>query len=126
METDLPAVLVEREAKQMMLEFEQQIQSMGMALDDYLAKIKKEKSELAKDWQPQAEKRVKSALGLKEIAKMEEIKADSKEIEAEMNKTLQYYKGVKDMEKNIDMERLYEYTKGVVENEKVFEFLEKL
>jgi len=37
---------------------------------------------------------------------MEEIRVDSKEIEEEMNKTLQYYKNVKNIEKNIDMERL--------------------
>jgi FKBP-type peptidyl-prolyl cis-trans isomerase (trigger factor) len=67
-----------------------------------------------------------SAMAIQEIAKMEEIKAESAEVEAEMNKTLQYYKGVKDMEKNIDMERLYNYSKNMLENEKVFEFLEKL
>ena len=37
-----------------------------------------------------------------------------------------YYKGVKNLEKNIDMERLYNHVKGMMENEKVFEFLEKL
>ena len=30
------------------------------------------------------------------------------------------------MQKNIDMEGLYTYSKGVLENEKVFEYLEKL
>ena len=49
-----------------------------------------------------------------------------KEIEDEMNKTMQYYKNSNDLAKNIDMERLYNYTKGVLENEKVFEMLEKL
>lgn len=126
MEAELPDVLIDRELRQMMLEFEQQLQPGGMSLDDYLLKIKKEKTELENDWKPQAEKRVKSALGLKEIAKLEEISADSKDIEEEMNKTLQYYKKVKDLEKNIDMERLYEYTKGTIENEKTFDFLEKI
>jgi trigger factor len=123
---DLPEVLTHQEIHQMFHEFEQQLQTMGMSLDQYLLSIKKDKAELEKDWEPQAEKRVSSALVLKEIAKLEEIAADSQEIEAEMNKTLQYYKKVKDMEKNIDMERLYSYVKGNLENEKVFEFLEKL
>jgi len=127
LEAEIPQVLIDGEIKQMLNEFEYQIQSMGIpSLDDYLSKIKKDKKDLEKDWLPQAEKRVKSALALKEIAKLEEVKIDSKEIEAEMNKTLAYYKNVKDMEKNIDMERLYNYTKGVMENEKVFELLEKL
>lgn len=125
-EIDLPEVLVQEEIKIMLGEFEQQIQSMGMNIDDYLSKIKKDKKELAKDWEGQAQKRVVSALALKEIAKEETIEAKSDEIEAEINKVLQYYKNVKDLEKNIDMERLYNYSKSNLENEKVFEYLEKL
>jgi trigger factor len=123
---ELPEVLVHREIHQMLHEFDSQLQGMGMNLDQYLGQLKKDRKDLEKDWEPQAEKRVKSALALQEIAKMEEIGVDSKEIEEEMNKTLQYYKKVKDIEKNIDMERLYNYTKGTMENEKVFEFLGKM
>jgi len=125
-ETDLPEVMVKKEVEQMLNEFEYQVQSMGMNLDQYLEKIKKDKKELEKDWESQAEKRVKSALALKEIAKLEEIKIEAPEIEAEMNKTLSYYKNVKDIEKNIDMERLYNYTKGILENDAVFKILEKI
>ncbi|MCX6763254.1 MAG: trigger factor [Candidatus Moranbacteria bacterium] len=132
---DLPKILVQSEIEKMIAEFEYQVQSMGMSLDDYLGKISakggsasggKTKADLKKDWQPQAIKRVKSALALKEIAKVDEIKADSKEIEEEMNKTLQYYKNMGDIEKKIDTGRLYNYVKGNLENEKVFERLEKL
>lgn len=126
LEVELPEILIQNEEERMFIEFEQQIQSVGMTAEDYLVKIKKTKAELMKDWTAQAEKRVKIALALKEIAKMEEIKLETGEIEAEMNKTLQYYKNVKDFEKNIGMERLYNYTKGVMENDKVFEMLEKL
>ncbi|MFA4817683.1 MAG: trigger factor [Parcubacteria group bacterium] len=125
-EIELPEILARGEIHQMMHEFEQNLAPMGMSLDQYLEKLKKDKKELEKDWEPMAEKRVKSALLLKEIAKLEEIAADSIEIEAEMNKTMQYYKNVKNLEKNIDMERLYNHVKGMLENEKVFEFLEKL
>ena len=125
-EADLPEVLVHQEIHQMLQEFEYQLQTMGMDLEQYLAQLKKDAEELEKDWEPQAEKRVKSALALKKIAKLEDIRIESKEIEDEMNKTMQYYRNVKDMEKNIDMERLYNYTKGVLENQKVFELLEKI
>ena len=125
-ETDLPEILIHEEAHKMLSEFEYQLAPMGMDIDQYLLQIKKNKEELIKDWEPQAEKRVKSALALTELAKMEELEVSSKEVEVEMNKTLQYYKKVKDMEKNIDMERLYEYSKGVLESEKVFEYLERL
>ena len=123
---DLPEILVHEEAHRMLGEFEYQLTPMGMNIDQYLAQIKKDKEELIHDWEPQAEKRVISAMALKEIAKMESLEATSEEVEAEMNKTLQYYKNVKDMEKNINMEGLYTYSKGVLENEKVFDYLEKL
>lgn len=126
LEVELPEVMVKEETKKMLLEFEQQTQSMGMNIDQYLAHLKKEKKDLEKDWAPQAEKRVKSSLALSEIVKLEEIKIDATEIEAEMNKTVQYYKNVKDFDKNIDMERLYSYTKGILENEEVFKMLEKI
>jgi FKBP-type peptidyl-prolyl cis-trans isomerase (trigger factor) len=67
-----------------------------------------------------------AALAMKEIIGQEEVKVDSKEVEAEMNKTLQYYKNVKNLEKNLDMEKLYSHAKGVLENEKILEFLGKL
>lgn len=125
-EVELPEVLIHEETHKMLHEFEQQTQSMGMTLEQYLEKLGKKKEELEKDWAPQAEKRVKSALALAKIVKEEKIEVDTKEVEAEMNKTLQYYKNIKDIEKNIDMERLYNYTKGMLENEKVFQFLEKM
>jgi len=125
-EADLPDILVHEEIHKMLHEFEHQIQSMGLNMDEYLKQIKKNKEDLEKDWEPSALKRVKSVLALSEIVKMEKINLDSKEIEDEMNKTLQYYKDMKDSQKNIDMERLYNYTKGVLENEKAFQILEKL
>jgi trigger factor len=123
---DLPDVLISQEIEKMMTELEQNIAGMGLTLDAYLENIKKSKSEISKGWKETAEKRVRSALVLKEIAASEEIEIPAKEVEEEMNRVLAYYKGMGDMEKNIDMERLYTYTKGVLTNEKVFKFLESL
>ncbi|OGI16312.1 MAG: trigger factor [Candidatus Moranbacteria bacterium RBG_19FT_COMBO_42_6] len=125
-DVDIPEILIHEETHKMFHEFEHQIQSMGMSLDQYLGQIKKKKDELEKDWEPNAVKRVKSAMALNKIVKAEKVPLTSKEIEEEMNKTLQYYKNTKDASKNIDTERLYNYTKGMMENEKVFQMLEKL
>jgi trigger factor len=126
LEGEIPEILIQDELSRMVQEFEGQIQSTGMTLDNYLENLKKNKAELLKDWEPQAEKRIKSAMALKEIAKKEEVKIETAEVEAEMNKTVQYYKNVKDFEKNVDMKILYSYVKGTLENDKVFEMLEKL
>lgn len=126
LEGELPEELIHDELDRMMQEFEGQVRSAGMELDQYLERMKKDRAELRKDWEPQAEKRIKSALALKEIAKAEAVKVETPEIEAEMNKTMQYYKNVKDFEKQVDMQRLYSYVKGTLENDKVFQLLEKL
>jgi trigger factor len=125
-QTEIPDVLIESELEKMMAEFEQNISGMGMKLDDYFASIKKTRDEVRNSWKENAEKRVKSALALKEIAKLENISPESAEIEEEMNKTMAYFKNQGDMEKKVDMERLYNYVKGVLTNEKVFKFLENL
>jgi trigger factor len=123
---EIPDVLVEAELEKMMAEFEQNIANMGMKLDQYLENVKKTRDTVKKDWFPAAEKRIKAALALSEIAHLENIAPDAKEIEQQMNKTLAHFKNQGDMEKNVDMERLYNYTKSVLANEKVFKFLESL
>ncbi|PID51946.1 MAG: trigger factor [Candidatus Moraniibacteriota bacterium] len=125
-DVNVPHAVLHDELHRMVGEFEQQLSMSGMQFDEYLIKINKTREEIEKEWEPQAKKRVLSALILEQIANEEEINIDSKDIEEEMNKTLAMYKGVKDMEKNIDMGQLYEYTKGVMRNDKVFEMLEKL
>lgn len=123
---ELPEVLIHEELHKMLGEFDMQLQGMGMNLDAYLAQIKKTKDDLETEWHAQAERRVKAALALEEVAKKEEVKVSSEEVEAEMNKTLQQYKGIKDVEKNIDLGRLYNYLRGTLQNEKVFELMENL
>lgn len=122
----LPEVVVQDELSRMIGEFEQQISMSGLTIDAYLEKIGKKKDEMMQEWTPQARKRVISALVLEQLADDEQVSVDNTEIEAEINKTLAMYKGVKDIEKNIDMRQLYEYAKGMLRNNKVFEILEKL
>jgi len=125
-EVEYPEILVKEESNRMVREFELQIQSMGLNFSDYLARMKKTEDELKKDWVPQAKKRLAAHILLDALADMQEIDVDSQEVEAEMNKILQRYKDVEDIEKNIDMERLFSATRGQLRNEKTFEFLKKL
>jgi FKBP-type peptidyl-prolyl cis-trans isomerase (trigger factor) len=97
-----------------------------MEMEKYLEHLKKTKDDLKKEWQPQAEKRVKSALALEELVKEKEIEISSEKIEEEMNKTLQYYGGKEEAKDKIDMTRLYNHTKKILQNEEIFEMLEKM
>lgn len=126
MEVEIPEILIHQELHKMLDEFGMQLEGMGMTFDVYLQQIKKTKADLEKEWHPQAEKRVKAALALEEVAKEQEIEIPTEEIEAEMNKTLAQYKKIKDVEKNVDLSRLYNYIKGTMQNEKVFVMLEEI
>jgi trigger factor len=123
---EIPDVLLNAELDKMMGEFEQNISGMGMTLDQYLENIKKSREELRKDWEEAAMKRVKAALALLEIASLENIEPESQEIEEKINSTMAYFKNQGDMEKNVDMERLYNYVKSTLTNEKVLKFLQSL
>jgi trigger factor len=125
-EIELPEILIHSELHKMIDELSFQIEGMGMKLDEYLAKAGKTVNDLEKDWHLQAEKRVKAALVLEQIAKEREIMVPSEKVEEEMNKTLQYYKGAEKLDKNIDLPRLYNYIKGMLVNEEVFKYLENL
>ncbi len=123
---EFPEILVAEELNRMTQEFQSQVEMMGIPFEQYLEHSKKSLDDLRKDWDEQAKKRLSAGIILEKLADEDEVEIDSKEVEEEMNNTLQYYKRVKDAEKNIDLERLYASTHGRLRNEKVFEMLEKL
>lgn len=123
---DIPDILLAEEIGKMFAEFEIQLSHMETSIEDFLSKSKKTREELEKDWEPQARRRVLSALALEKIAQDHEIEPSTEEVEAEMNRVLQYYRSIKQVEKDIDLARLHQYSKGRLRNEKVLEFLEGL
>jgi len=123
---ELPDILRAEETGKMLAEFELQLSQMNTSLEDFLANAKKTREELEKDWAPQAERRVLSALALEKIATDRELEPSNEEIEAEMNRVLQYYRSMKQIEKDVDLARLHQYSRGRLRNEKVLEFLETL
>lgn len=123
---EFPEILVAEELNRMTHEFQSQVEMMGIPFEQYLEHAKKSLDDLRKDWDEQAKKRLSAGIILEKLADEDEVEIDSKEVEEAMNQTLQYYKRVKDAEKNIDLERLYASTRGRLRNEKVFEMLEKL
>lgn len=122
----LPESLVKSELQRMISEFSSQISMSGMDFEQYLQMVKKTTDDLEKEWRVDAEKRVKSAMILEKLAEVLEVEISAKEIEEELNKTLSYYKGVKDIDKNIDMKHLYDVTKGILTNQKVLKELSEV
>lgn len=124
MNAEIPNVLVERELEKMFDELKQGIEQMGMKWEDYLLHIKKTMQDLRVEWHSEAQKRVKIALSLHEIADKEHIEPRMEEIREKSNDLLRQFGNSDDTQKNIDPDRLQGYAKGILKNEKVFEFLE--
>lgn len=121
---ELPDILVEREREKMFDELKQGIEQMGMKFEDYLVHIKKTEDDLKKEWQEEAEKRVRVGLSLREIANREHIDVSPEEIEEKSSEYVRQFGSPETAQKQIDPDRLREYTKGILKNEKVFKFLE--
>ena len=115
---ELPPVMVDSELRRSEAQFRSDIERMGMTMEDYLERIKKNLEDIKKEWIPHAEKKIQLQLVLNKIAELEKIVVDPKEIETEVKHILEHYK-------DADAERAHVYAQGVLTNEKVFEMLEK-
>ena len=62
-------------------------------------------------------------LVLRELGKLERVEVSDEEVQEEVAKSVKNYSP--EQLKQIDIEQLKEYTKGVLYNEKVFKILEK-
>lgn len=123
---EYPKVLVDEEVERMIQQFKGQVASMGFQWEMYLEQSRKTETELRTEWVPQAKKRIAAELILQKLAADQEITVDTEAVEAEMNQIFQYYKNQEQIEKNIDMARLYTSVRGRLTNEKTLEWLEKL
>lgn len=120
---DLPEILVQNEIEKMVEELKAQLEKMQLPFDKYLEQIKKSEEDLKKEFKELAEKRVSSALVLREIASIEKIEASEKEIEEKINGILSQIPETEKKEK-INQDNLKEFALGIIRNEKVFEILE--
>lgn len=121
---DIPDLLTDRETEKMFHEFEASIAKMGMDMGHYLEHIKKSPEDLKKEWRPDAEKRVKIALALRAIADKENIEPTDEEVSAKANNSLDVFRAEGHDIQKIDKQALAEYSKSILRNEKVFQFLE--
>ncbi|MEA3464352.1 MAG: trigger factor [Patescibacteria group bacterium] len=124
--SDIPEILVNNEAQTMMAELEASVAKHGGKFDDYLSHLKKTKEQLTLDMLPEAVKRVKTSLLIREIAQAEKIKVDDREVEKELERLLKQYKNEKDdIKEKIKSLAYKEYTKNLLNGRKVIEKLKE-
>ncbi|XOB42010.1 MAG: trigger factor [Candidatus Nealsonbacteria bacterium] len=115
---EISEVLVESEKKRMLESLKQQVpQILQIKFEDYLAKIQKTEKELLDSFLPEAQRKIKNSLVLKEIERRENIEVSEKEIKEEIDKISKIYP-------DLDQNQLKEYSESVIRNKKTFQFLE--
>ena len=117
-EVTVPEIIIESETDKMLYRLEADIINMGFAFEDYLKQINKTKEDLRSEWRSDAEKRAKLQLIIHDISEKENLKPTEEEIENDVKKITEMYK-------DADASRARAYVEQMLENEKVFAFLEK-
>lgn len=117
---EVPEVLIDSEKNRMMASIKEQVpQMLGIDFEGYLKKIGKTEKEVFISFEPEAQKRIKNSLVLREIQKREKFEVSEKELAEEMAK-------IAENDASLDKNQLKDYTESVIKNEKAFEFLESL
>lgn len=121
---DLPDLLVDSELSKMLHELQEEVMRQGgIKWEDYLTGIKKNEDELKKEFRPQAERRVKSALIIRTIAERENIQVDGAAVEDEVQATLKVYDSNPEIRERIDTPDYRDYVRGLMVNRRVIEMI---
>ena len=115
---EIPEILIDAEANKILYKLEADVTNMGLKFEDYLKQVGKTPEGLKKDWWSEAEKRAKLQIIIHAISEKENLKADEEEIVKEVTNITTMYK-------DADPVRARAYIEQMLNNEKVFAFLEK-
>lgn len=131
---DLAEMLVEHESKTMMEELKYQVEAQGAKFDEYLSSINKTVDQITLDMLPEAVKRVKVSLIIREVAKLEKIDATEEDVQKHIEGMHNYYNGPqfrgeeKDKQeilKRLDTREYKNYVLNVLTSQKVLDKLKE-
>lgn len=89
---EVPAPMIDTEAKQMVDEFAQNLQSQGMQLEQYLQYFGQTRDQMVETMKDRAEERIRERLVLEAVGKAENIEVSEEEITEEINTLAENYK----------------------------------
>jgi trigger factor len=122
---DFPDILIENESNNLMAELEESVARQGGKFEDYLKHLKKSRSELMLEMMPNAIKRVKAALIIREIAMAEKISPSDEEVENKVSELKAQYVGQEKVLKMFEEPGYKSYLRNILNNEKVIEKLKE-
>lgn len=120
---DIPDDIVNIETNRMLSELKHSVNDRGVEFDQYLESIKKTLDELKLEMIPQAIKRVKTALLMREIAEKEGIAAEDGEVLEELQNLINAYSNDAKIQEQLRSEEYQDYLRTSIRNRKVVDFL---
>jgi len=121
--TDLPEILIQHETDVMLDELRHSVEEQGGSFDDYLVHIGKNLDQLTLEILPNAVKRVKASLIIREIANLENIKVLKEELDDHVVEMKKHYSSNADMLANLQRPEYRSYAANVLNSQKVIDRL---
>jgi trigger factor len=116
-EGEIPEILIASETDKIMYRLQADITNVGFKFEDYLKQINKTEADLRNEWRDEAVKRAKLQMIIHSISKKENLAPTEEEVEKDVTQITAMYK-------DADPVRARAYVEQMLENEKVFKFLE--
>lgn len=123
LEADIPAPMVDMEIDGMLRDFDYQLRSQGLDLDNYLKFTGSKLDDLKGQMRADAEIRVKTALTLEEIAKLENIQVTEEDLEGELNRIAEAQRVSIDEVKKVFGRDDFDYIKNTLTTKKTVDLL---
>lgn len=114
---EISDLLLDEESEEMMNRLRADLKHANMSMEDYLKRSGKTEADILKDERTYAERQIKTRFILEAIAEAEKIEPTEADVRAEARLLKERYP-------DLDAERINDYVRSIMRNEKVLEFLE--
>lgn len=116
---DIPEILVRSEGDQMMHELQRNVEQYGGKMEDYMSSIGKTREQLLLEMLPEAVKRVKTSLMIREVALLEKIEVTDQDVETEIANLIKHYQGNAEVEQAVKKPEYRKYLANTIASRKV-------
>jgi len=120
---ELPETLINRETEVMLDELQHNLSQNGGNLNDYLNNLKKTKEQFVLEILPQAVKRVKTALIVNEVTRLENITVTAEEVDKELSHLKEHYQNDSEILKRLSTPGYKEYLANALVSNKTVQSL---
>ena len=122
-EVEVPSVMIDNELENMIYDMNQSLSGQGINLKQYLEWTGKTIEDMKNDARPEAEKRIRTRILLKNIIRMENITADEKEVDEMVQEFANQYGMTKEQALKMGGENTLAYFKEDVQTKKAIDLI---